>query len=417
MPPLDYLKWMQRAAESGKGLGAMIREIASLQFGPGKVSPEEYFLYELYNDQRYSPEAKRTFIGNSAPTVESTWAEVVNDKPTLTAILRGLDLPVPETQAVVHPNRTFGGADALRTPDDLRRFLREDAVYPIFGKPFDSACSLGTANISEFDYAADAIVLSDGKRVDLDAFADQIKRFDWKYLFQTLMRPHPSLVPITGNRVSTVRMFVLSDDEGCVLLRASWKIPAFENGADNFWRAGNILAGIDVETGRLGRTLRRTRFGTEPVKEHPLTDARFEDLRFPEWDAMRDTVLQAAPNLPGCFFQGWDVALTDQGPVLVELEGDGGDPIMEQLCFDTGLLQGRFARFVEESKKRKKQKKAEGKADRRSKLKRNLAVLSAGGKEGPSSPSEPETESADAQSGSVERSGTDKESRREPVEA
>jgi hypothetical protein len=375
MPGLDYLSWMKQAAESGKGLGAMLKEITSLQFGPGKLQPEEYFLYQLYDDRRYTPEAKRTFLGINGPTIPSPWAEIVNDKPTLTALLRGLDLPVPETQAIVHPDRTFGGAASLRSREEIKAFLRNGATYPLFGKPFDSACSLGTANISGYDSGEDAVVLSNQQLVGLDEFVDQIERFGSKYLFQSLMRPHPALVPIVGNRVSTIRMFVLLDREGCELLRASWKIPAVENGADNFWRAGNVLAGIDVASGRIGRTLRRTAQGTEPIRQHPITGASFDDLVFPQWDAMREVVLRAAVNLPGCHFQGWDVALTDRGPVLVELEGDGGDPIMEQLCFDTGLLQGRYLEFLGRAKEFKREKKAKGKARRAAILKRNLAQL------------------------------------------
>ena len=375
MPALNYVKWMRRALESGKSLGSMIKEIASLQFGKGKLQPEEYFLYQLYDDERYTPEAKRTFMGIRGPTVESPWAQVVHDKPTLTAILQGLGLPVPHTQAIVHTDRMFAGAQALRTPDDLRHFLREDAAYPIFGKPFDSACSLGTANITEFDYANDALILSDGESVDLDTFVDQVKKLDWKYLLQTLMLPHPDVAKIIGDRVSTVRMFVVADDEGCELMRASWKIPASINGADNFWRTGNILAGIDVETGRIVKTLQRTKDGTQPIDKHPLTETSFEDLVFPRWDEMRDLVLRAAPNLPGCFCQGWDVALTDVGPVLVELEGDGGDPIMEQLCFDTGLLQGRYERLLEKGKELEKKKKQEAKERRNSDLRRNFSTF------------------------------------------
>jgi len=374
-PGLDYLSWMKQAAESGKGLGAMLKEITTLLFGPGKLQPEEYFLYRLYDDRRYTPEAKRTFIGINRPTIPSPWADIVNDKPTLTALLRGLDLPVPETQAIVHPERTFGGAASLRSRDEIKAFLRDGATYPLFGKPFDSACSLGTANISGYDSGEDAIVLSNQQLVGLDEFVDQIERFGSKYLFQSLMRPHPALVPVVGNRVSTIRMFVLSDHHGCELLRASWKIPAVENGADNFWRVGNVLAGIDVASGRIGRTFRRTTDGTEPIRQHPITGKSFENLVFPEWDAMREVVLAAAVNLPGCHFQGWDVALTDRGPVLVELEGDGGDWIMEQLCFDTGLLQGRYLELLGRAKEFKREKKAKEKTQRAAIIKRNLAQL------------------------------------------
>ena len=376
LPGLNYLTWMRRATESGKTLGGMLKEIASLLFGPGKLQPEEYFLYQLYDDQRFTPEAKRTFMGSNRPTVHSPWAQIVHDKPTLTAILRGLDLPIPETQAIVHPTRTFGGAKTLRNRDDIIEFLRNDANYPIFGKPFDAACSLGTANISGFDGSRDCLVLSNQETVALDDFVDEVERFGWKYLLQTLMRPHPDLIPIVGDRVCTVRMFVLQDHEGCQLLRASWKIPASANGADNFWRAGNILAGVDVETGQIIKTLQRTPDGTEPITHHPATGASFENLVFPEWNSMREAVMAAAPNLPGCHFQGWDVALTDRGPVLVELEGDGGDPIMEQLCFETGLLQGRYLDFLNSAKEIKQEKKNEDRARRKRMLKRNFAALS-----------------------------------------
>jgi hypothetical protein len=92
---------------------------------------------------------------------------------------------------------------------------------------------------------------------------------------------------------------------------------------------------------------------------------------------MRDVVMRGAAAVPTCHFQGWDVALTDRGPVLVELEGDGGDPIMEQLCFDSGLLQGRYLEFAEQAWKRRKDKKKKGKARLRERLRSNLAQLAA----------------------------------------
>ncbi|MCA9026445.1 MAG: hypothetical protein KDA86_14660 [Planctomycetaceae bacterium] len=375
-PAMNYPKWMLQAAQAGKGLGSLIWELSSLMFGPGKLQPQEYFMYELYDDERYTLEAKRTFVGDNAPTVPSPWPEIANDKPTLTALLKGLDLPIPETQAIVHKTRSFADAATLRNREDVGRFLRKDAAYPIFGKPFDGMCSLGTANISRYDAKQDSLVLSSGHLLPLESLIDQLESLGWRYLFQTLLRPHPSLLPIIGDNVSTVRMFVLSDREGCVLLRAAWKIPVGNNGADNFWRQGNVLAGIDVETGRIVMARRRTAEGTEVITRHPESEASFENMEFPEWQAMREVVLRAAANLPGCHFQGWDVALTDRGPVLVELEGDGGDPIMEQLCFNTGLLQGRYQAFIESADEIEKEKQAKKKAQRATSLRNNFAQLS-----------------------------------------
>ena len=416
-PALEYLTWMHQASEAGKSIGSMLKELVKLQFSKAKISPEEYFLYQLYDDERYTWEAKQTFMGSGAKRINSPWAIVCHDKPTFTALLQGLGLPTPETQAFVHPERSIGNAYNLRDGDDVRRFLREDAKYPIFGKPMDSVCSLGSANISDFDHAEDAIILSDGRHVDVDRLIEQIRQFDFKYLFQSLLLPHEDLIPIIGNRVSTVRMYVLQDDDGCELLRASWKIPGSTNGADNFWRPGNILAGIDVKTGKLGRTLQRTEKGTQPIDKHPVTDTEFADLVFPHWDKMVETVMRAAPNLSGCHFQGWDVALTDLGPVLVECEGDGGDTIMEQLCFDTGLLQGRFLEFFESRKEREQRDAKKRKARWRQNMKRNMAALKVQEKSAAAEEANQESETAKEQPVKEQAPAANAETKQEASEA
>jgi hypothetical protein len=378
---LKYLEWLREAAGSGKSLTGLVRDIAKLGWGAGKLQPNEYFLYKLYDDARFTPEIKKTFLGADRLAqllfaLDMPWPEIAHDKPTLTALLRGHDLPTPETQAMRHANRTFPGAKSLRSKKDVEKFLRKEARYPIFTKPTDKMCSLGVANIERFDAASDSIVTSSGRNVSVSEFANQVEQYaEGGYLFQTRLNPHPKIAKIVGPQMSSVRMFVLVDDAGPVLLRASWKIPSGETVADNFWRSGNMLAGIDVETGKIIRVLKRTATGTEPADKHPKTGANFGGLAFPEWSKMRDIVMRGAAAVPSCHFQGWDVALTDQGPVLVELEGDGGDPIMEQLCFDSGLLQGRYLEFATKAMGMRKERKRQAKERMHARLRANLAQL------------------------------------------
>lgn len=380
-PGLNYANWLREASQTGKSLGGLVREMAGLLWGPGKLQPGEYFLYQLYNDERFSAENKKTFIGKDRLTeilyaLEMPWPVISQDKPTLTALLRGHELPIPETQAMRHADRTFPGAQLLRSREDVVKFLRDEANYPLFTKPTNSVCSLGVANIESFDKAADCVVTVTEGHVPVEQFADQVEEFAADgYLFQTRLTPHPEIVDIVGDRISTVRMFVLVDDDGPVLLRASWKIPSGQTVADNFWRVGNMLGGIDVETGSVNRVVRRTPTELEQVHEHPVTGTSFDGLKFPHWEQMRAVVMRGASAMPSCHFQGWDVALTDQGPVLIELEGDGGDPIMEQLCFDSGLLQGRYLKFTEKSMQAAKRRKKEAKQKLRRRLTTNLAQL------------------------------------------
>jgi hypothetical protein len=378
---LRYVAWLREAGKCGKGLATIIREIARLSWGQGKLQAHEYFMYRLFDDSRFTAEAKKTFLGADRQAqllsaLQMPWPEIAHDKPTLIALLRGYDLPIPETQAIRHRNRSIPLAKALRNEKDVAHFLRTEASYPIFGKPTDSRCSLGVSNLQRYDRNSDQLVTKLGRNVPVAEFVEQVERFAaGGYLFQTRLEPHPKIAAVVGDQLSTVRMFVLVDDEGATLLRASWKIPSGESVADNFWRAGNMLGGIDVETGRVIRVLRRTPSGTVVVEKHPKTGADFSGLVFPEWNQMRDVVMQAASALSSCHFQGWDVALTDRGPVLVELEGDGGDPIMEQLCFDSGLLEGRYLNFAKQTIQRRRDKKKAARDRLRQRLQANFSQV------------------------------------------
>ena len=55
-------KHARAASRTGKGLLAQLREVFVLRFGPGKLSPEDYYLYQLFDDTQFSREQKRAFI-------------------------------------------------------------------------------------------------------------------------------------------------------------------------------------------------------------------------------------------------------------------------------------------------------------------------------------------------------------------
>ena len=66
----------------------------------------------------------------------------------------------------------------------------------------------------------------------------------------------------------------------------------------------------------------------------------------PDWPALTALGLEAATVFPGLRMQAWDIALTDRGPVLVEVN-IGGDFNLPQLAHDQGLMDERFRAFLE----------------------------------------------------------------------
>ena len=348
------LAGVRKARKSGKAVSSMLMEIAKLRFGYGRLKPDEYFMYQLYDDTRFNAETRKTFLSDTAKSFYSPWRVIGDDKPLMTTLLDGMGLPVPETQATYHKVRTFSKSISLRTQEDVVQFLREQAKYPLFGKPCNGCRSYGTALISDYDKETDELIINSSERVPVTEFAEKVDQLKLSYMFQTLLRPHPGITKLIGPSVSCVRFFFISDDRGCDLIRAGWKIPASSTVADNFWREGNMLAGVDLESGKIVKALQRHDGGTIPIDKHPETGQIFTDMVFPDWDEMLEVATAAAHNLTDCVLQGWDIALTDRGPVILELESDGGSPALGQLCYDRGVLDERFQHAYEYSKNRLK---------------------------------------------------------------
>lgn len=112
--------------------------------------------------------------------------------------------------------------------------------------------------------------------------------------------------------------------------RAVAKIATGNNPADNYWRAGNMLGAIDLEAGRITRTVRGTGADLTANENHPGTNRPIVGAVIPDWEWLTALVSEAAKVFAGIRTQSWDVALTDQGPVLLEVNF-GGDLNLHQL--------------------------------------------------------------------------------------
>jgi hypothetical protein len=346
-PEIDLAKHLQAAVKAGARTSAVVSEIWRLGRGPGKLSHHEYFYYRLY-DGALSFADKLKFVGKKAQKRmhracnDSTWFSLVHDKLQFQATMQGLGLPTPRLLAVYHPFRSSGQARSLRSASELEGFLRDAAAYPFFAKPVDGMFSLGCWSIEALSAEDDMLVSSDGSRAGVAEFCRYVEgRGSSGYLFQERLRPHPTLSEAWGDRLTTIRVFAFISERGPEIFRGVCKICANGNIADNYWRDGNILGAIDLERGAILRAVSGT--GDDQVErpEHPDTGRPIVGLQLPDWQAALDLCLAAASALPAIRTQSWDIALTSEGPVLVEANF-GGDLNLPQIAFGAGCLDDRF---------------------------------------------------------------------------
>jgi hypothetical protein len=339
------------ATEHGKSPWAQVREIWRLRFGPGKLRPDEYYYYGLY-ERRFAFEDQLRFLGRATQDGiyracnALEWWLIAHDKLVFYGLLRGQGLPVPETRAIYHRGRRFDRATTLASPEALAAHLRGGLSYPCFAKPVTGIRSVGVAACEAYDAASDRLVFKGGRTLGVADFVGELEPYRSDgYLFQEMLAPHPELEALCGRRLSTVRLIVLLENAAPAILHALWKIPVGDQPADNFWRPGNLLAGLEASSGRVTRVMQGVGPDRRELERHPDTGCRLGDVVLPEWPALTALGLEAASTLPGLRMQAWDIALTDRGPVLVEVN-IGGDFNMPQLAPGRGLMDERFGAFL-----------------------------------------------------------------------
>lgn len=318
---------------SGKQYISQLYEILVLRFSRGELDPSEYYYYRLHDDVTYSLSDKKQFIGQRAGEKindglnDKEWRAIANDKLILYSILRGVGLPLPEIYAVYRPTfRFFSAILSLTNTDLLKVFLRNQVRYPFFAKPVVGAFGSGAVAVKAYDKTTGQITLFNEDRMSVEELVRTIDSSSATgYLLQEYLMPHPDIKKICGECLSTVRFNISLTAEGPSLFHCFWKIPTGRNMTDNFssGETGNLLGCVNLETGLVEGVTGGSGFEITGYHNHPDTGEPLLGITLPYWEEMKSLCLNAATMLPGLRLQHWDVALSERGPVLMEVNSFG----------------------------------------------------------------------------------------------
>jgi hypothetical protein len=110
--------------------------------------------------------------------------------------------------------------------------------------------------------------------------------------------------------------------------------------------AGGIAAPIDLKTGRLGRaTDLGQRVTSRWHEQHPETGAPILGREMPHWQASLDLVRRAHEAFGDRVVVGWDIAILDDGPCLVEGNGRPDVDLMQR-PHGVGLGNSRYGELI-----------------------------------------------------------------------
>ncbi len=124
---------------------------------------------------------------------------------------------------------------------------------------------------------------------------------------------------IFPDSLNTIRVVTVNVGEGPYILAAAHRFGgAGTGGVDNF-SAGGVVARIDTATGRMGRAFRVGPDNRlEWLERHPDTGAPIAGRQVPGWKRVVDLAHALCAALPFLPYVGWDIAITPDGPLVVE---------------------------------------------------------------------------------------------------
>jgi len=322
-------RFRSAANESGRPILTLLAEAASLRLSPSHLGFSEYLKYKLHFGD-LTAKSKREFVGGqSADALKDIVSDerarfIARDKLTTYTLLQGYGFPTPAIRAVYRSTRPRS-VNCIQDTTALVNFLRIPANLPVYLKP--SFGAHGTDNKLLLSCDGDRLCLGSGAVVDLVDFArslDDGRTLGW--LLQEPLRAHPLLQELTGtDKLSSIRLCTVHDGQSVHFFKAILKVNRGDSDNDDFWdgELGNAVAAVDSRSGRLIRAVAGSPEQEKVNPHHPRTGRPIVGFEIPCWDEVVRVALDAHRAIPTMVCPHWDIAVTDRGPVILEINSFG----------------------------------------------------------------------------------------------
>lgn len=302
---------------------------------------DKRFLYQLGADGLPLPAYLSDLARLRTRRLNGTYRPVLNDKRMFKEAIAGL-LRCPRTFGTVTAG-TFTPADPELDPTGGPFHLAVKTLpTPFIIKPIDRG---GGRDVVRVERVNGSLLLDD---TAVDG-ADLQRRFaGGSFIVEEAIAQSAYAAAFYLNSVNTIRVLTISD--GRTPPWIAFAVQRIGRAAsaptDNFNRGG-LCAAIDLETGRLSAALCHTG-DTAPTAfdRHPETGAPISGVAVPGWTDLKSAILDVVDRLPGLVYVGWDVALLDNGFMVIEANSYSGVQLIQ--LHQPLLASRRLASFYHE---------------------------------------------------------------------
>lgn len=160
-------------------------------------------------------------------------------------------------------------------------------------------------------------IISDGKPISEDTFLKHFEKGIW--LIQPGLTSHKTIRKINGTALNTTRIYTMNSGNAIEYI-GGFQAFATGNTPIDSWQHGSVYVAIDPYNDKLGKYGITNPDISSPglLTKHPDSGIVFENYKIPFLKQSVELCIRAHRFLYGHFVIGWDVAITDSGPVIIE---------------------------------------------------------------------------------------------------
>lgn len=283
--------------------------------------PDTYFRFAMFMNNFSDMDQMKSFVPQQAyykyilqTAQNKKYNILIDDKILCHDILSFYGIPVPE-RLFVFRNNTFRCKEQLLSDEevDAKLSLIDDDI--IFVKYFTGGGASGIS-ILKLDE-------QDGKYKDENnnvISASLIREMypNQSIIFERKINQNTLLAKFNKDTVNTIRVLTYNNE----VISASVRFGRKGCFVDNIVKGG-IAISLDINTGEFGEWGVRN-YELKRYYIHPDTQIPFKGSIIKEWDEVKKLVERVCRMMPYYKSVGFDIAMTPNGPVIIEINTGAG---------------------------------------------------------------------------------------------
>ncbi len=214
--------------------------------------------------------------------------------------------------------RVFDSNEIANNVADVCRILKQKGVEQCVIKDTENSHGEGVIVVKKVEYLNDDCKLNyfNGKIAHL---SDVLRKHP--LIFESLIKQTAQFASFNASSVNTVRfMTVLYPNAEAKIIASFIKIGRAGSCVDNAGSGGNVDVCIDIETGEIKYAIQYDGWhNITEIEKHPDSGTQLNGVVIDNWEQIKAEVVRFQQSMPWCKAAGWDIAITDDGPLVIEV--------------------------------------------------------------------------------------------------